>query len=345
MPNPVVFQNRLRSAFWNAKLEGYASEPGGAEPAHMWDLGVLLSSFVAAAEETRTRFRRELAECFESLEPYWVSDGTESAYSATKGQRDWFYDDNEWVGIALCDAYRITRDARYLKRAKEIYQFVAKGWDDTFGGGIRWHYPSHLEKNTCSNAPAAVLALKLYFIEHDTQSLRFAENLIQWTKRKLSDPADGLFWDHLSVDGSVDKTKWTYNTALMLRAYRLYGYATGNARFFATSSEISQMAVAHWQMGKAEIQTDFHEDVSFVHLLCESMYPLDFTGGIPLGPSDRASTEARIHVRDFVGPDGWYGKYWRKLPTGNSKLLLWQASTARTMWTLKKYERISKASK
>ncbi len=52
-----------------------------------------------------------------------------------------------------------------------------------------------------------------------------------WTKKNLQDPADGLFWDNLSLDGRIGKAKFSYNTALMLRtACELYSAAPETTR-------------------------------------------------------------------------------------------------------------------
>jgi len=49
-----------------------------------------------------------------------------------------FYDDEVWWALAWIGAYDLTGDASYLAAAREIFQDMAGGWDDFWGGGIYW---------------------------------------------------------------------------------------------------------------------------------------------------------------------------------------------------------------
>ena len=74
---------------------------------------------------------------------------------------DRFYDDNVWLGIDFADVYQMTRQENYLQSAKLICKFIESGMDDCLGGGIYWCEQKKESKNTCSNAPGSVFALKL----------------------------------------------------------------------------------------------------------------------------------------------------------------------------------------
>lgn len=56
--------------------------------------------------------------------------------------------------LSFLDAYELTGESRYLKRAEEILDFVVSGWDEEAGGEAWWH-GNHYGgcKNTCVNAP------------------------------------------------------------------------------------------------------------------------------------------------------------------------------------------------
>jgi len=47
-----------------------------------------------------------------------------------------YYDDQGWWALGWAGAYELTQDARYLEMSETIFADMAKGWDDTCGGGI-----------------------------------------------------------------------------------------------------------------------------------------------------------------------------------------------------------------
>ena len=49
-----------------------------------------------------------------------------------------FYDDEGWWALAWISAYDLTGDENYLAAANDIFQDMAGGWDDFWGGGIYW---------------------------------------------------------------------------------------------------------------------------------------------------------------------------------------------------------------
>ena len=54
--------------------------------------------------------------------------------------------------------------------------------------------------------------------------------LYAWTLTNLRDPEDGCYWNDKQADGSINKTKWTYNTGVMIsngiRLYKITGEQT-----------------------------------------------------------------------------------------------------------------------
>lgn len=95
---------------------------------------------------------------------------------------DRFYDDNVWLGIDFTDSYRMTGKQAYLEKAKLIWKFILSGKDDVLGGGIYWCEQKKESKNTCSNAPGAVFALKLFQATQDDAYLKQGKDLYEWTK-------------------------------------------------------------------------------------------------------------------------------------------------------------------
>ena len=144
---------------------------------------------------------------------------------------DRFYDDNLWLGIDLCDIYEATGERKYLAEAERIWELIGSGRDDVLGGGSYWCEQHKDSKNTCSNAPAAVYALKLYAATGERHYLEQGKALYAWTKRYLSDPGDGLYYDNMALDGTLVKTKYSCNSGQMVQAGALLHKATGDESY------------------------------------------------------------------------------------------------------------------
>ena len=107
--------------------------------------------------------------------------------------------------LGFTEAYQNTNDPKFLQMARATQEFVLSGWDDLLGGGIYWKLDHH-SKNTCSNAPAAAAALRLFQVAGDRAQAPWALRIRDWTQAKLQD-TDGLYWDNIQVGGPVGKRK------------------------------------------------------------------------------------------------------------------------------------------
>ncbi len=142
-----------------------------------------------------------------------------------------FYDDMEWMTLACLRAFEATGDARYKTAAQALWNDIKGGWDDIWGGGIHWNKDkSKKYKNTPANAPAAIIAARMYQVTRDAADLEWAKKIYEWEKATLVDPASGLVWDGINQDGSgtVNKDwKFTYNQGVFIGAgvelYKLTG--------------------------------------------------------------------------------------------------------------------------
>jgi len=164
-------------------------------------------------------------------------------YNLGGGQR--YYDDNEWIGIAFIDAYNIDKNKEYLNKAKEIFDFLMTGYDKEMGGGIYWREGDLTVKNTCSNGPAVVLALKLYQTTNQQEYLNIAKEIYNWTNENFLSP-EGVYWDHLKNDGTLDKTTWTYNTGIMIQANALFYDITKDKVYLDRARKIAEDSVKHF---------------------------------------------------------------------------------------------------
>lgn len=185
--------------------------------ASAWYEGAVLEAIAAlnSLYPNNLTYVNDFEKAFSALvKHYWNSSGI-AAFSATVGGSI-FYDDNEWIALALMSEYNITGNVSYLIWAEKIFNFIITGWSNTFGGGIYWELGGDT-KNTVSNAPAAVLALELYSVTKNQSYLIWALKIYNWTYTMLN-VGNGLYFDHINSDGSINAALFTYNTGMMIQA-------------------------------------------------------------------------------------------------------------------------------
>jgi hypothetical protein len=309
----------IQKSLYNDKTGLYFQSEGKHDPEFMWGNGVMFSALVAAARHDPTTYRPILDRFFTAMDRYWDAKakipGYEPAPTAGNGH-DKYYDDNEWMVITFLEAYDLTHDDRYLKRAKETLAFSLSGWDDTLGGGIWWHEKHKGDsKNTCANAPAAVACLRLARHANPQENIDWARKLVKWTTEHLQDEG-GLFFDNQrATDKHVDRTKYTYNTALMIRANAGLYRATNEPAFLTEAKRISAAANAFTDKKTGA----YRDSPRFSHLLIESdleLYRLTHDDAL----LDRARRNGEI--------------MWSRWQSSPPKELIEQAAIARGLWLL-----------
>lgn len=317
------------------KLYGEEASDGKPplHPAFDWGVGVMLSALNAAAAVDGS-YRARLAEYVGATRAYWNPAGPIPGFDVLPGPKpaDRYYDDNEWMVLSLVDASRVLPSDEALNEAKHAFAFVMSGWDTAkLEGGIYWRESDKASKNTCSNAPAAAAALELYDITRDAAYLEDAKRIYAWTKGHLRDPADGLYWDNIGVDGRVQKTKWSYNSGLMLRdAAELYRI-TRQRQYADDAKSLQAATIAHWVAPDGALR----DDGKFAHLLLENWGRAH--RDVPGIPDPRPAIARALEYLHRYGRDrdGRYGNRWdQPAPSaGYPKYnLIDQASVARAFF-------------
>lgn len=242
--------------YWSDRVEmmfgtypntlGTQQEPNSPDynsHAYLWGLGGVLSGFNAIVQCTdnvdfRTTYESQLKR---TLLKYYNTTKEPMCFGCFVNSHDErLYDDAIWVGIDLTDLYSKTKDSWYLDYAKSVWNFVLTGIDDQLGGGIYWKESPRDSKNTCSNAPAVVLALKLYQVTNDASYLETGKEVYKWVKSKLQDPSDYLYWDCIKLDGTVETSKFSYNSGQMLQAAVLLYNATGEEQYLTDAKLLAE---------------------------------------------------------------------------------------------------------
>jgi predicted alpha-1,6-mannanase (GH76 family) len=157
-----------------------------------------------------------------------------------------YYDDMEWMALAWLRAYDLLGDAKYKEAALELWEDIRTGWNENMGGGIAWRKEQPDYKNTPANAPAVILAARLYQKFGADEDLGWAERIYEWQKRVLVDPETGLVWDGINRTGDelIDVDwKFTYGQGVFIgAAVELYN-ATGEERYMADARHTANYVV------------------------------------------------------------------------------------------------------
>src|SRR5690606_11749824 len=145
----------IQDRYWDRTAGLYRAKPDSKEHDMMWGNGVAFSALAGAARHDPGTYRNAMLKFFESMDAYWDSKVKIPGYEPAKtggGGNDKYYDDNAWMVITFMEAYAMTNQARFKKRAEETLVFTLSGWDDVLGGGIWWHEQHKGNgKNTCAN--------------------------------------------------------------------------------------------------------------------------------------------------------------------------------------------------
>ena len=310
-----------RRALYADSLDASGKRSG---PAFNWGVGVWMTALNGAAKAD-PKWREELKSFVYATRVYWNPKGPVAGYDVLPGPKDVdrYYDDNQWMVMALVDASDILGDPKVLGWAEDTLKYVLSGEDSQLGGGIYWQEAKKTSKNACSNGPAAAACLAVYGKIRKPEYLLKARELYAWTKKHLQDPSDGLFWDNINLRGRVDRKKWSYNTALMIRSAAELARFTGDHKYADDAEWMAASSEKHW----VDPQTGAIRDGGrFAHLLLESW------AFVPTPERKEATLRALRWVHDN-GRDakGRYGGQFNAPPKpGQAKFeLIDQASAAR----------------
>ncbi len=314
--------------FWDTSRSRWRETAGKDDEVFLWGYSVLFSTFAIGAKVDPTTYKPRLERVFDGLSRYWT-DKAPGGYAVLPGQSknpDRYYDDNAWVGLAALEAYGATKENKYLDVAKRAYRFVKSGEDKKLGGGIYWHENKKESKNACVNAPAAMLAFKLFLVTLDDAFRADGERWFVWTS-KLADK-DLLIMDNMNLSGKIERTKWSYNSACYIQASRLSiesairifsGPIYVFDRVETNQNKMLDASKTRWIDPKTKLIND--PGMFAIHLL-EVVASMD--------PKDVAPTVGAI-FENCRNEQGLFGEYWNRKPLpGESLKLMYIASLLRT---------------
>ncbi len=325
----------IRQSLWLPTPHLYAEQAPNqrgvpAHPSFMWGVGVQLTALAAASVVQPEKYLAETRDYADAIQVYWMDHDGREGFDALPGTEDTdrYYDDNAWLVLALAEVFEVTKDRKYLDRSAATFRFVTSCEDDKLGGGLYWREKFLASKHTCTNAPAIVGALRLYQLTGDDKYLETAKRLYAWINSHLQDE-DGLYWDNIRLDGRIVRQKYSYNSALMIRANCLFHKITGEARYLDEAKRMAQAAEKTWVRKDGAVA----DSGRFAHLLLEAFLAVHERDGDPHWTDLVRLTLVYVHD-NLLGQDGRYPQRWDQRSDGSRKesMLLNQASPARAYW-------------
>ncbi|TCC95736.1 glycoside hydrolase family 76 protein [Pedobacter hiemivivus] len=192
-------QTALDVQFYNTQANYYNQNNNGHIGFNYWWNAHALDVLIDAYNRTKdakyiTKMDNLLAGCYvKNGNTYWNT----------------FYDDMEWWALACLRAYDATKDEKYKTMARQYWTWIKVGWSEVKNGGIAWASGSKDSKNACSNAPAVIIAAKLYQLDKNPDDLVWAKKIYTWLKTYVVEPKRGLVYD--AWGNPKESDMYTYN--------------------------------------------------------------------------------------------------------------------------------------
>jgi rhamnogalacturonyl hydrolase YesR len=76
----------------------------------------------------------------------------------------------------------------------------------------------------------------------------------------------GLFEDHITFDGTIDRTIWTYNQGTMIGANVLFWEVTGDASYLRRAKRAANLSLSYFTQGRLRTQPVFFNAIFFDNL-------------------------------------------------------------------------------
>jgi predicted alpha-1,6-mannanase (GH76 family) len=193
--------------FWTNSNHG-SSYQGFWVEAELWEM--VMDAYVNTSNPSlKSTLRTQIDDIFDGAVVKYGDDWTNNHFN----------DDIMWWAMACARAYEITKDQRYLDKAKYYFDFVYNTqWDDNFAnGGIWWMNSEHTTKNACINFPAAEAAVFIYNITQDEHYLDAATRIYSWGKTMLTD-GNGKVFDRIELENGAVPDATHYNQGTFIGA-------------------------------------------------------------------------------------------------------------------------------
>ena len=306
--------------YWDPREQYFHYGNLGNAEFHYWPqahaLDVMLDAYSRTGDPD---YRRRIDEWYEGV------------YRENKGSfLNEYYDDMQWNALAMLRAYGITGDEKFRASVETLWSEIKAGWTDVAGGGIMWSKGTPNSKNAISNAPASVLASRLYQLSGDADDLEWAEKTYAWQKQRLVDTSTGAVWDHVVVeDGSEEIRKdwiFTYNQGMFLAAALELYEITGKATYLQDAIKAADYALKNLTTGDRLLVDEGAGDGGlFKGILVRYLTQLILEEDLPESASNRYVAFLEHNAETLWGEGTNKGQvlfdeYWKDRPGDNEEI-------------------------
>ncbi|WP_455586428.1 glycoside hydrolase family 76 protein [Bacteroides sp.] len=189
------------------------------------------------------KYRKQAIEVYNAM----ISYGKKT-YGHDNSLWNGFFDDMEWMGLACLRADAVWGSAlekRWSNGAVQLWEWIKAGWNEQYyDGGIQWNDQSPSSKNACSNAPAAILAARLYSETGNQEYLEWAVKIWDWMNSHL-------LFDNGIVKDSYTQDNWgwtfTYNQGTWIGACLELYKITGEQKYRDAAVRNADYVVNDWE--------------------------------------------------------------------------------------------------
>jgi predicted alpha-1,6-mannanase (GH76 family) len=272
----------LNHNFWNSEKFYQNTSPGDGQ-FHYWPQAHALDVIVDAYLRTsNSQYVGYMDEWFQGVK---VKNGNTFINE--------FYDDMEWNALAMLRAYEATEDAKWLEASKLLWTDIKTGWNNTMGGGIAWRKSQLGYKNTPANAPACILATRLFIETGNADYLTWAKKIYDWQKSTLVNKNSGLVYDGINSNGDgklQDDPGWSfaYNQGTFIGAAHTLYMATQDNTYLQDALKTANNLIADPIMSPSGIMrpSDNGDGGLFNGIGVRYLTLLTLNGNIPSGARD-----------------------------------------------------------
>ena len=312
----------LLSNFWNASGNYFNSTSAGDATFHYWPqahaLDVLTDAYVRTADNTyRSHMNSWFAGVPQQNRNSFLND---------------FYDDMEWNALALLRAYDATGDEKFKNAATLLWNDIKGGWNETMGGGIAWRKSMLYYKNTPANAPAAILAARLYTKSGNAGDLEWSKKIYSWQRDILYNSTTGWVYDGINSDNDGERNntwKFTYNQGTFIGAAVELYRITGEESYLNDAMQAADFTLSDG--GLTNLSDNLLRDEGggdgglFKGIFVRYFTQLILTPGLPAQHKNRYANFIKNNAETL-----WYkgtakknilfGTYWKTAPAGATDL-------------------------
>ncbi len=243
-----------------------------------------------------------------------------------------YYDDMLWNALAMLRAYEATGDERFRAAVDTLWTDITGGWTGAAGGGIMWSKPTPNSKNAISNAPASLLASRLYRLTGDDAYLEWARKTYAWQQAKLVDPATGAVWDHVIAENGAERIRkewvFTYNQGMYLAAAHALYQITDSAAYLDDAMRAADYALARLSTPDGLLRDEGSGDGGlFKGIFVRYLAQLILEDDLPAAARARYAAFLKRNA-DALWNEGanreqmLFGSYWKTRPAADAEIHL-----------------------